>query len=143
MRNRGLLLTLLSYAALTHPIKSWFVRRFGLDEMVAPQCQPCRKTHDNAEGVLSTEGEFLPSIETGLVEIAPARVKLRHNITIPLLGIAERLNRQLAALPQHFFRLTNQSSIRWAQPLWLIRCVSGATSAPRGSARIRLSPLRL
>src|SRR5208282_5284674 len=90
--------------------------------MVTPQRQPRSNTSNNAEEVLSSEGEFAPPIETGLVEIAPvllgkaSRVRPLLSWVIGLLGFLALI---LAVL--HFGSLERIIELaRSARPAWLV-----------------------
>jgi uncharacterized protein (TIRG00374 family) len=93
--------------------------------MVTPQRQARRKTNSNAVGILSSEGKIAPSIETGLVEIAPGLLGKVSGVR-PLLSWVFGLLGFLALIlvVLHFSSLERIVELaRSARPAWLLLAV--------------------
>ena len=93
--------------------------------MVTRQRQPGRKAINPGNEVASSEGKFVPSVETGLVEIAPALLGKASGVrsilswVIGLLGLLALI---LAVL--HFGSLERTMGLaRSAHPAWLFLAV--------------------
>jgi glycosyltransferase 2 family protein len=93
--------------------------------MIAPQRQPRSNRSKDAEELLSSEGKFVPPIETGLVEIVPvllgkvSRVRSLLSWVIGLLGFLALI---FAVL--HFGSLERILELaRSARPAWLFLAV--------------------
>lgn len=93
--------------------------------MVTPPIQPRAKTNHYGDEVLSSPGEFVPSVETGFVEIAPVLLAKVSGVRVLLswvIGLLGFLALILAVL--HFGSLERLIELaRSAHPAWLLLAV--------------------